>query len=237
MLKENNIMKRAVFCILSIWLILMFNPLNVKGAIVFDNTTTSLGQNNWQFQYLPIVGPGGMWTQYLYSNGEGGDQVTLAGTERRVNQIEIPIGVVLSSGGTVDAQVRFYENDGVGDPPTPGTILWDSGVIYDLPFVGGENIFTFPVPNILVPDTFTWTIYLSLTSLHTIQMGPVWYDPPTIGSSDYFSWINWGESAWRVYHWGDNLGAKITAVPEPSTFLLLGAGLAGVGLFRRKFKK
>jgi len=43
MLKENNIMKRAVFCILSIWLILMFNPLNVKGAIVFDNTTTSLG--------------------------------------------------------------------------------------------------------------------------------------------------------------------------------------------------
>lgn len=26
-------------------------------------------------------------------------------------------------------------------------------------------------------------------------------------------------------------------IPEPSTFLLLGAGLAGVGLFRRRFKK
>jgi hypothetical protein len=29
----------------------------------------------------------------------------------------------------------------------------------------------------------------------------------------------------------------VASVPEPSTFFLLGAGLAGVGLFRRRFKK
>jgi len=35
----------------------------------------------------------------------------------------------------------------------------------------------------------------------------------------------------------DNISISTTAVPEPSTILLLGAGLAGVGLLRRRFKR
>lgn len=36
---------------------------------------------------------------------------------------------------------------------------------------------------------------------------------------------------------GADVTTAASAVPEPSTFLLLGAGLAGVGILRRRFKK
>lgn len=36
---------------------------------------------------------------------------------------------------------------------------------------------------------------------------------------------------------GADVTAAASAVPEPSTFILLGAGLAGVGILRRRFKK
>jgi len=201
-----------------------------EAAIVYDNTTNPLGF------WTPIISDFG-------TNGLVGDEITLAGTERSVTGIDLDVfsgyfGVT----GKLDADVSFYNNN--GSAGAPGTLIWDSGIVKDVGYGGLTNTFHFVVPSVIVPDTFTWTISLSNVrpdSGTLYNLGPLYYDPPTVGGSGDWDWY-YSSGTWNkgdALNIVDNFGAEVhaEAVPEPSTFLLVGAGLAGVGLLRRRLGK
>jgi hypothetical protein len=182
-------------------------------AIVYDNLATSQDGS---------VAPG--------EGVQAGDQVTLGGTARELTQLDI----LYTTGGiaTADLQARIYAND--GSDGKPGTLLWDSGVLDDVLFSEGDNVVVFQIPNVTVPDTITWAV----TEYNVI--GPAlnlrFYDPPTIGSSGDFLWVNAGSGWYSSDPLGEqkvaNLGAAVHAIPEPATLSLVALG--GLALLRRK---
>ncbi|MFQ5495013.1 MAG: HYR domain-containing protein [Phycisphaerae bacterium] len=150
---------------------------------------------------------------------EGGDQITLSGPCRDITQLELAI--VVGALAPVDLVVRIYANDGpvspnAADANEPGTPLFQSGVITVQAFDPlGFNIFTVPVPNVTVPDTFTWTIervdgvFLSLPR----------FGPPSIGSSSDFIWTHfppdWSPSSQAVV--SNSFYAVVTAAGGATT--------------------
>jgi hypothetical protein len=117
-----------------------------------------------------------------------------------------------------------------GSPNTSGVLTWNSGktdtfTFTDLPvyaIVPYDANFIVPLPNNFIAWNYSDTLYaadrmFSLAEVGTLSLSAK--EPPftfelTSGSFTPYS-----------------------AVPEPSTLLLLGAGLAGFGFLRSRFKK
>jgi hypothetical protein len=171
-----------------------------SAEIVYDNSTDPSG-----FDYE--------------SPNEYGDQVILAGTARVVTEIQIEYYASYTPRGNELARVRFYANTGPfwqGNPdyPTPAATP-----LYEETFAPGQGYKTaiISVPNILVPDTFTWTIqFLGIAQSDTDVAGLLFYSTPTVGQSFDDFWelttSGWG-AAGVSYVPSNNFGAQITAIP------------------------
>lgn len=110
--------------------------------------------------------------------------------------------------------------DGTGGGPS--SLLWET-LLADYPTVGDPFCtLTVEIPNVLVPDTLTWTVN---RLDYNYGAGLPHFDPPAVGSSGDFYWLFDGRD-WRMRESGgpDNFGARIEAVPEPATLSLLAFG-------------
>jgi len=194
---------------MSMILVMMFAH-SASGAVVYENTLV-----------VPNVGAG---TQMQL-----GDEITLAGTERTVTELQIGVNLQGHS-GTADFQAWIYAND--GPDGEPGTMLWASEVMEAVPLSGDNEFIVFDVPNVVVPDTFTWT--QQNRNATPVAVNILLCDPPSIGSSDRnYGWFgspaSWGKSA--GIQWPANYMARVIAVPEPTSILLLSLG--GIALRRK----
>ena len=109
-----------------------------------------------------------------------------------------------------------YAND--GPDGRPGSLLWasesatrviDSGNPDPIPI-----LYSFQVPNIAVPDAFTWTIQLTNRQGNSAPMGPSEFNPPTVGSAPFGFWRPIGGPMEWEFTGEDEppFGARITAV-------------------------
>ncbi len=113
-----------------------------------------------------------------------------------------------TSGTTGDLKVRMAYLDGIGN------IKWDSGFQNFAPGALSQttwNQFSVQGPAVGLPD-------LAVFVQFNLGIGPV--DPPNL-------------TAGNVYI--DNL--SVQAIPEPGTYALMLAGLAGVGLFAKRRRR
>lgn len=217
-------------------LALCSTALSGHAEVVYDSTT-HVSQDKAFNGFL--TGQGGPY--------EFGDDVTLAGTSRLVNQFVFHYFGDIANNIVAMATVRFYANDAPIPGKTslaPGTLLWQSDPFQVLQ---GGHIATMGTPDIEVGDTFTYSIevtglsgvkgnqFLLLTSTQVADIGKSFND----------FWVK-TPTGWGLNQLGNPPGStradfavKVSAVPEPSAIALgaLGAAVLGGMALRRNQRR
>jgi hypothetical protein len=193
--------------------------------IIYDNSSSSLGQRTGE------------------GNTEVGDVVNFGGTARTISQVQFEYFLTPASSGNETGQFFMYN---VGANGLPSTLLYSSPT-FNLTGTSGSGFGQIKIDNLSVnvPDTIAWTV--SFSGLEGSESaGLLFYNPPTVGSSPTFDpgdgtqhdfFLTHNVTGWHVLdtpNLVDNLGARFTAVPEPSTIALFVGGLATMGLIRRR---
>ena len=149
-----NLAKRYLPSVVGGFLTLITHTTSTYAEVVYDNLLT----RNPKSIHDGTVNQGGQ----IKGPYEFGDDITLAGKSRIVNQFVFHYFGQVAANSVSQATIRFYANDNtLVDPVSgktlkaPGTLLWQSD-----PFqiAHGNVEASIMVPNILVPDTFTFTL-------------------------------------------------------------------------------
>ncbi len=168
--------------------------------------------------------------QGLGSSDEVGETIHLSGTARIVTAFDVALGANTSP----PFKLKFYNPDGPNS--SPGSLIWESpSRNYPLdPGAFNRKILTFNVPNVEVPDSFVWTIELLDRSQGNVVIGTIENNrppirPPLVGQAGVL-WEERPSTGFFTTFTLFDLGARVTAVPEPTAAALLLAACAVVAL-------
>ncbi len=162
---------------------------------------------------------------------EFGDELTIEGQSRVVNGFAFYYYGDALRLSTPLLTLRFYANDHpVVDPVTgksllaPGTLLWQSD---PLTLIQGQVRVEVPVPNIVVPRTFTYSVEVpELTGQPGDQFGLFTTNEKADIGTSYNDFWEKTTTGWRVYNLGrtptstrSDFAAKVTVsrqtIPDP----------------------
>ncbi|MBM3836446.1 MAG: hypothetical protein FJ398_00555 [Verrucomicrobia bacterium] len=194
---------------------------NGFGATVFDNTAST--------NYLDRT--------FFPGNAiEFGDQVFLAGNERRITDFQFEYFLGANANGNEQAELFFYQNNGAGGT-APGTRLYSSGAF---PLDKGFQTVLAQGLSVTVGNTFTWAVRFAGIDLGE-QAGLLVFDPPIVGASFDDFWVRDTAGNWTTFLIDGgavpaNFSARVIAVPEPTTLAFaISMGLVWLGF--RAYRK
>lgn len=210
---------------------------SVNAEIIYDNTTGAVGPDGTVTGDSPASG-----TSY-----EIGDVVSFTGTARTLTDWSFEYNITSPTGGNETLQAFLRALDGPGG--SPGSILWDSGVQLA---ANGSHTFGASGLSLNVPEQLAWTVVFGGIDAGETS-GLFFYNGPTAGTSPNFDTVTGtlvnapagqdfyyraNGAGWDVVTTAnvDNLGARFTAVPEPTTWALLTGGIGFLGFMARRRK-
>jgi hypothetical protein len=190
------------------------------GTILYDNSTTDTGYTDG-FTVNSLV--------------EAGDQITLAnGIGGLATEVTTGLYNSASVGGTADVTLRLYS---LGDGNVLGPQLVASTLAGQTFTAGAVTYLDFAGLNTQVAGTLVWT--LSYATSDAIAPELLAFDAPTVGSSDNTTvWWDAGSGLALTTPGYDTENYYLTlsgvASPEPEGLMLMGVGVAVLGVLKRR---